>query len=360
MIVAGWADGYRNNSFRTVAALAERRGPPPTARRPLGARRRHAPRCPVRGSTSTWSWPPGSTAGCAAWRDGAVTDATATCSCAPRPGPRPTSTCTRAGGCGCRRCRRRRPTASRWTARASWRCCPTSGTARLDRLRRPPALGTVGRPAPRRRPVADLGLEPPRGAGRRPAGGPAAAGGRRARGVAVGQAVRRLRRRHLGPGRPGHPRPGLPRRRARRSVAARARARSTTSRSSSTPAPTPWRRATGCGSASPASDWPNTDRAAGAGHPDRARRRRWTLPCSTATSPRRSSSPAPSTPRSPSSGIGLGGPRRRAAPDHVRRHPHGRDYADALRRDAREDYLGEVSVDRRTFAQPRTPRRPSS
>ena len=39
MIVAGWADGYRNNSFRTIEALDARRGSLPPARRPLGARR---------------------------------------------------------------------------------------------------------------------------------------------------------------------------------------------------------------------------------------------------------------------------------------------------------------------------------
>ena len=66
MIVAGWADGYRNNSFRTVEALARRRGSVPPARRPVGARRpdHGVPR--ARGSTSTWRWSRGGTGGCVA------------------------------------------------------------------------------------------------------------------------------------------------------------------------------------------------------------------------------------------------------------------------------------------------------
>ena len=46
MIVAGWADGYRNNSFRTVAALGRARRPAPAAGRAVGARRPGARRCP--------------------------------------------------------------------------------------------------------------------------------------------------------------------------------------------------------------------------------------------------------------------------------------------------------------------------
>ena len=53
MIVAGWADGYRNNSFRTVEALRRRRGAAPAARRPLGARRPGDGLPRTRGSTST-------------------------------------------------------------------------------------------------------------------------------------------------------------------------------------------------------------------------------------------------------------------------------------------------------------------
>ena len=91
---------------------------------------------------------------------------------------------------------------------------------RLDRLRRPPALGAVDRPAPRRRPLADLGLRPPPDAGRRAPGGAAAGQRRRPGGLAVGQALRRLPRRHLRAGHPRHARPRVPRRRPRRAVAA--------------------------------------------------------------------------------------------------------------------------------------------
>ncbi len=69
MIVAGWADGYRNNSFRTVEALRRGGRPAPAARRSLGARRPGDGATPDRGSTSTARWSPGSTAGCATrWR----------------------------------------------------------------------------------------------------------------------------------------------------------------------------------------------------------------------------------------------------------------------------------------------------
>ena len=68
MIVAGWADGYRNNSFRTVAELAQARCPAPAAGRTVGARRpddgdaRAADRLRRRDGAR------GSTAGCAAGR----------------------------------------------------------------------------------------------------------------------------------------------------------------------------------------------------------------------------------------------------------------------------------------------------
>ena len=39
MLVGGWADGYRNNTFRTVEALAACWGSAPAAARPVGARR---------------------------------------------------------------------------------------------------------------------------------------------------------------------------------------------------------------------------------------------------------------------------------------------------------------------------------
>ena len=75
----------------------------------------------------------------------------------------------------------------------------------------------------------------------------------------VGQALRRLPRRHLGAGLPGHPRPGLPRRvptagpaGAWRGVRRRRRC--------STPAPTSSRPASRCGSRSPARTGPTPSR----------------------------------------------------------------------------------------------------
>src|SRR3712207_8401729 len=44
---------------------------------------------------------------------------------------------------------------------------PGGGHGRVDRLRRPPAVGATGRPARRRRPVADLGRRPSTTPGRR-------------------------------------------------------------------------------------------------------------------------------------------------------------------------------------------------
>ena len=65
MIVAGWADGYRNNSFRTVAALREAGVP----HRLLAGPWAHADpttAMPGPGSTSTSRWRGGSTGGCVA------------------------------------------------------------------------------------------------------------------------------------------------------------------------------------------------------------------------------------------------------------------------------------------------------
>ena len=105
------------------------------------------PRCPGRGSTSTSRWRPGSTR----WlrNDGAGRRRTgSTSSCAPRPAPRPTSTCTTGSG----------PTDARSTRDHDRRRSTLDGPRvahrrarrrhrRLDRLRRPPPLGPVRRPA---------------------------------------------------------------------------------------------------------------------------------------------------------------------------------------------------------------------
>ena len=85
---------------------------------------------------------------------------------------------------------------------------------RLDRLRRPPAVGAVDRPARGRRTLAGLGVGGD-AARARPAPGAAAPQRGRTAGVAVGEALRRLPRRHLRADHPRHPRPRLPRGRAR-------------------------------------------------------------------------------------------------------------------------------------------------
>ena len=125
LLVAGWADGYRNNSFRTVRALADAGVP----HRLLAGPWAHAdpttampgPRIDLDVELAAWF---------DHWLRGGRrrTRTAATSSCAPPPGPSPTSTCTRAGGCGCRRCRPPSPVdggAGR-TADAP-RCSPTSG-----------------------------------------------------------------------------------------------------------------------------------------------------------------------------------------------------------------------------------------
>ena len=68
MIVAGWADGYRNNTFRTVARARDARVRRTGCSPDRGRTPTRPPRCPGRGSTSTSRWPAGSTTGCAARR----------------------------------------------------------------------------------------------------------------------------------------------------------------------------------------------------------------------------------------------------------------------------------------------------
>ena len=80
----------------------------------------------------------------------------------------------------------------------------------------------------------------------------------RSGGVAVGQALRRLPRRHLGAGRPRDAGPRLPR--PVRCRPRSCRARSSTSTCSSTPAPTSGRRARRCGSRSLARTGPTPSR----------------------------------------------------------------------------------------------------
>ncbi len=98
MIVAGWADGYRNNSFRTVEAL-RRAGVP---HRLLAGPWVHAdpataypgPRIDLDREMAAWCdrWLREPVAGTEPHRDGW------TCSSAPPPAPSRTSTCTPAAG----------------------------------------------------------------------------------------------------------------------------------------------------------------------------------------------------------------------------------------------------------------------
>ena len=150
----------------------------------------------------------------------------ATCSSARRPGRSSTSTCTRAGGSRCRPCRRSTEATLDLTAPVSLDVVAGRRHRGLDRLRRPPAVGAVRRPAARRRALADLGDRA--AAGRRSSATRccgAGSGPTEPAGVAVGQALRRLPRRHLRAGHPRQPRPRLPRRGpcTGRAVTARAR-----------------------------------------------------------------------------------------------------------------------------------------
>ena len=271
MIVAGWADGYRNNSFRTVAALAAAGVPHRLLAGPVGARRPDAPRCPgpridLDTELAAWfdRWLRGRGGRTRTRCDVFVRSST-------RPAPDldlhegwwlrlpsvpPTDAATRATSPGPRSL-----VVAPDVGTAAWIDCAghlpwgLSGDQRLDDAR-----------------SLTWDLDPPA----RPAS--SASRGVRlqlvadaAAGVAVGQAVRRLPRRHL---RAGHPRArstwpsatgvhGSP-------GAAGARARTYDGRGRrSTPAPTPGRPATGSGSASPAPTGP-TRRATGAGHAHRA------------------------------------------------------------------------------------------
>ena len=219
MIVAGWADGYRNNSFRTVAALRDAGVPhrllagpwahaDPTTAMPGPAdrpRRRDGAR--------------GSTAGCAAADGGGAPRTASTCSSARSTRPEPdldlhegywirdalavaaaSPVDVRAAGRAAARCRSTPTSAPPPGSTAPGTCRGASpATSALDDARSL-TWDVARRPAPVRRPAA----------------GAAAGQRRRPGGLAVGQALRRLPGRHLGAGHPRHARPGLPRRRARR------------------------------------------------------------------------------------------------------------------------------------------------
>ena len=168
MIVAGWADGYRNNSFRTVEALREAGVPhrllagpwahaDPTTR---DARPAHRPR--------SGDGRAGGTGGCAGRGPTTATPDRRRRVRAhldpPGAGPRPARRALGARGVALAARRPPRHAAARRPAPA-YAVEPDVGIDGLDRLRRPPAVGAVRRPARRRRRVAGLGVGAADGSG---------------------------------------------------------------------------------------------------------------------------------------------------------------------------------------------------
>ena len=209
MIVAGWADGYRNNTFRTVEAL----GAAGTPWRLLAGPWAHAdpataipgPRIDLDHEMVAWwdRWLRGTAAD--EWTDRA--DVFVRTSTVPEPdleehegywvsGPWPAP---RAG-----------VATYELDGPRSLAVEPDAGDVGVDRLRRPPPVGAVRRPARGRRALADLGVG--RAAARWSAQPCGPAPGQRlgARRLALGEALRRLPGRHLGADRPGLAGPGVP------------------------------------------------------------------------------------------------------------------------------------------------------
>ena len=175
LVVAGWADGYRNATFRLVERLAAQGTP----HRLLAGPWAHAdattampgPRIDFDAELAGWF---------DLWlrRGGAHADGTGhvdACDVFVRASTRPEPDLDLHEGHWLR-LPSVPPVAADVRALPGLRSLavpPDVGHGRVDRLRRPPALGAVRRPAARRRPLADLG---PRAAGRRrrrPPGRPA-------------------------------------------------------------------------------------------------------------------------------------------------------------------------------------------
>ncbi len=358
MIVAGWADGYRNNTFRTVDGARRGRHAVPAARRSLGARRPDD-------------------------RDARPADR-------PRPrdgrlvGPlaaRP-RTDERTGPGGRLRPHLDRPGAGPRAARRGSGCrgpwpVAAPSLATLRRLDGPrtlavePDVGTAawidcaghlpwGLSGDQRDDDAhsltwewDAAAE----LRRRAPGRPAAGQRRRAGGVALGQALRRLPRRHLGADHPRHARPAFrdglhdqPRAAdPRRGVRRRARR--------STPAPTGLAPGHRLRLSVAGADWPNTVAPPGPGRRSPSTAASWTLPLwPTPGADPPVHGPAPSArPRTPPTSTGRSPTTSCAAPRPARcatvastTCPHDGHRAGGLRR--------RGGVDRRTFAQQATRR----
>ena len=228
MIVAGWADGYRNNTFRTVAALGEAGTP----WRLLAGPWAHAdpataipgPRIDLDHEMVAWwdRWLRGSAPD--EWTDRA--DVFVRTSTGPGARPRGARGLLGARAVAGRRARVR--DVRRSTGRARWPWSPTSASsAWIDCAGHLPwGLSGDQRDDDAHSLTWDWDAAAAAWSGSRwsGSGSRASAPGR----VAVGEALRRLPRRHLGAGRARLARPGLPRRRPRRRRAG-ARARSTTS-----------------------------------------------------------------------------------------------------------------------------------
>ena len=202
MLVAGWADGYRNNSFRTVAKLARERRSAPAPRRPVGARRPAYgdPRAPDR---------PGRRAGrlvrpLAASGPRRSEPFESHCDVFVRSSSRPEPDLDLHEGYWVHAADD--PPDPAVLHRARGRAVPLRHPRHrhrgLDRLRRASAVGALDRPAPGRRPVPHVGPRPARRSDRRPA--PRADPGQRRRAgrLPLGEAVRRLPRRNVRPRRP--------------------------------------------------------------------------------------------------------------------------------------------------------------
>ena len=362
MIVAGWADGYRNNTFRTIEALAAGRRAAPAAGRsvgPHGARRRP---CPGRGSTWSARWPGGGTGTCAASTTGSTTSRPATWfvreSTRPEPDLDTVDGHWRSDDWPVEQPLRRN--GSRCDARPPYVVRPDIGTAAwiscaghlpygqsLDQradddrsLTWDVADGRAGRPGDRRPP------------------GAAAAGRQlRAGGHAGGPAVRRLPRRHLGAGHPRHAEPDPARTGSTAAEPLRARASRTTWRSSSRP-----RRGGGCPGqrvrlAVAGRRLAEHRCAAAAADPRGRSAARWSCRCWPASRPYPPVEFAPGgdAPEGEADGVTW-----RIEHDVLARTTsavidHGGEYPTPYG-GYREHYSGRVEVDRRTFAQRATAR----